>query len=98
MEGSHLRLRRIRESGASFRRQKSSGVFLAGTLLPIVPPALDRSADLRARAAKLDAKLINSGLSQSQQSLIAHGTRSYYGSTQLLDIGGQPFWVVNEGE
>ena len=25
-------------------------------------------------------------------------THSYYGSTQLLDVDGQPLWVVNEGE
>ena len=29
---------------------------------------------------------------------MAHGTRGYYGSTQMLDVGGEPFWVVNEGE
>ena len=49
-------------------------------------------------AHDLDAKLLASGLSPDQQFLIAHATRSYYGSTQLLDVGGQPFWVVNEGE
>src|SRR6185503_14407582 len=41
---------------------------------------------------------LSSGLSPDQQFLIAHATRSYYGSTQLLDVGGLPFWVVNEGE
>jgi hypothetical protein len=45
-----------------------------------------------------DAELLNSGLSPDRQFLIAHATRSYYGSTQLLDVAGQPFWVVNEGE
>ena len=43
-------------------------------------------------------KLLLSGLNRDQQFLIAHATRSYYGSTQLLEIGGQPWWVVNEGE
>ena len=37
-------------------------------------------------------------MSAEQQFLIAHGTRSYYGSTQLLDVAGEPFWIVNEGE
>ncbi len=46
----------------------------------------------------LDNELLNSGLSADQQFLIAHATRSYYGSTQLLEVAGQPFWVVNEGE
>ncbi|WP_428938054.1 glycoside hydrolase family 52 protein [Fontivita pretiosa] len=54
--------------------------------------------DLRHQAERLDQKLLNSGLSPDQQFLIAHATRSYYGSTQLLEVGGQPFWVVNEGE
>ena len=30
--------------------------------------------------------------------MIAHATHSYYGSTQLLEVDRQPFWVVNEGE
>ena len=30
--------------------------------------------------------------------MIAHSTHSYYGSTQLLEVDKQPFWVVNEGE
>jgi hypothetical protein len=64
----------------------------------VLATALDRSAELRARCQRLDTRLLASGLSSDQQFLIAHGTRSYYGSTQLLDIGGEPFWVVNEGE
>jgi hypothetical protein len=39
-----------------------------------------------------------SGLSDTQQWMLAHAIRSYYGSTQLLDLNGQPFWIVNEGE
>jgi xylan 1,4-beta-xylosidase len=49
-------------------------------------------------AAAIDEDLAGSGLSANQQFLIAHATRSYYGSTQLLDVGGEPMWVVNEGE
>lgn len=30
--------------------------------------------------------------------MLTHSIRSYYGSTQLLDADGKPFWVVNEGE
>jgi hypothetical protein len=52
----------------------------------------------RTMSHRLDDELMNSGLSPDQQFLIAHATRSYYGSTQLLDVAGQPFWVVNEGE
>lgn len=47
---------------------------------------------------RLDRALLDSDLSADQQFLAAHATRSYYGSTELLDVGGQPYWVVNEGE
>jgi hypothetical protein len=50
-----------------------------------------------AETAARDEELAASGLSEEQQFLIAHATRSYYGSTQWLD-DGNPLWVVNEGE
>lgn len=53
---------------------------------------------LRDRAAEQDRQLLASKLSADQQFMIAHATRSYHGSTQLLDVGGEPFWIVNEGE
>lgn len=57
------------------------------------------SWDQRVAAAKArDRELIDSGLSPDQQFLLSHATRSYYGATQLLDVAGQPFWIVNEGE
>ncbi|MFD1735456.1 glycoside hydrolase family 52 protein [Bacillus salitolerans] len=37
-------------------------------------------------------------LSDDQQFMMSHSIRSYYGCTQLLDLEGEPFWVVNEGE
>ncbi|OUM96524.1 MAG: beta-xylosidase [Firmicutes bacterium ZCTH02-B6] len=37
-------------------------------------------------------------LSPEQRFMLTHAIRSYYGATQLLDVGGRPFWVVNEGE
>jgi len=54
--------------------------------------------DPRPACEAIDERLLASGLSLDRQFLIAHATRSYYGSQQLLDVGGQPFWVVNEGE
>jgi len=60
--------------------------------------ALDRANELRSAAAAQDAQLLDSGLSADQQFQIAHGTRGYYGNTQLLDVGGEPLWIVNEGE
>ena len=69
-----------------------------GDLLDVLSAALDSFDQRSKRATQLDDELRNSGLSADQQFLIAHSTRSYYGSTQLLDVGGQPFWIVNEGE
>jgi hypothetical protein len=64
----------------------------------VLVAALERSTSLRASAAALDARLLGSGLSADQQFQIAQGTRGYYGNTQLLDVGGEPLWIVNEGE
>ncbi len=64
----------------------------------VLAAALDRAADLQTSAAVLDRRLVDSGLSADQQFLIAHGTRGYYANTQLLDVGGEPLWIVNEGE
>ncbi|MDQ8182170.1 glycoside hydrolase family 52 protein [Pelagicoccus sp. SDUM812005] len=45
-----------------------------------------------------DEELANSKLNDEQKFLIAHATRSYYGSSQWLWDGSQSVWVVNEGE
>jgi hypothetical protein len=63
----------------------------------VLTTALDRG-NPHLVCAEIDQRLLDSGLSADQQFLIAHATRSYYGNTQLLDIGGKPFWLVNEGE
>ncbi len=67
------------------------------SLEQVLGDALDQG-DPKPRAHELDGQLLDSGLSDDQQFLIAHATRSYYGSTQLLDVGAEPFWIVNEGE
>lgn len=51
-----------------------------------------------AAAEALDRRLGAATISPAQKFLIAHATRSYYGSTQLLTIAGEPWWIVNEGE
>jgi hypothetical protein len=63
----------------------------------VLAAALDRG-DPQPTSDALDSRLLESGLSDDQQFLIAHAVRSYYGNTQLLDVAGQPFWVVSEGE
>ena len=66
-------------------------------LSDVLTAALD-AGDPIPNSSAIDDRLLRSGLSADRQFLIAHATRSYYGSTQLLRIGGRPFWVVNEGE
>jgi len=34
----------------------------------------------------------------NQSFMFAQAVHSYYGSTEFLDAGGKPFWIVNEGE
>jgi xylan 1,4-beta-xylosidase len=64
----------------------------------VLARGLDFSQQLITDAHHRDQALLSSGLSADQQFLIAHATRSYHGSTQLLDVAGQPWWIVNEGE
>ncbi|UWZ84490.1 glycoside hydrolase family 52 protein [Occallatibacter riparius] len=64
----------------------------------VLKMALDNSAKMIASAEALDSKLAGTALSEDQKFMISHATHSYYGSTQLLEIGELPFWVVNEGE
>ncbi len=67
-------------------------------LTDVLRATLDRADQLIANAEALDAKLEASSLSDDQRFMISHSTHSYYGSTQLLEVDNQPFWVVNEGE
>jgi xylan 1,4-beta-xylosidase len=67
-------------------------------LADVLRSTLDGADKLIAAAEALDAKLDSAALSDDQKFLISHATHSYYGSTQLLEIEKQPFWVVNEGE
>lgn len=60
--------------------------------------ALARTAAVAAACARRDAELAASGLPDERQFIVAHATRGYHASTQLLDDGGRPRWVVNEGE
>lgn len=49
-------------------------------------------------AKSRDNELQEANLNEDQKFLIAHATRSYFGSTQWLAEGGKPVWIVNEGE
>ena len=67
-------------------------------LSDVLRSTLDAAGKLVEAAEDLSAKLEATPLSDDQKFLISHATHSYYGSTQLLEIDKQPFWVVNEGE
>ncbi|KAA0550191.1 beta-xylosidase [Bacillus sp. BGMRC 2118] len=60
---------------------------------------LENYSIIKERALKAN-QLINHAkhLSDYQKFMMAHSVRSYYGCTQLLDLDGEPFWVINEGE
>lgn len=60
--------------------------------------ALENAPKLIANAEQRDAELKATKLNDDQKFMIAQATRSYYGNTELLDNGGKPLWVVNEGE
>ncbi len=64
----------------------------------VLTHALSRSVAVAASCAKRDAELAASGLPDERQFIVAHATRGYHASTQLLDDAGRPRWVVNEGE
>ncbi len=50
------------------------------------------------RAGRANQMVERKGLSEDQKFMLAHSIRSYYGSSQFLDVDGEPFWVINEGE
>ncbi|RCW43497.1 glycoside hydrolase family 52 protein [Paenibacillus prosopidis] len=60
--------------------------------------ALTHFDRLAAEAVQASALTEREQLSDDQTFMLNHSIRSYYGSTQLLDFEGQPFWIVNEGE
>ena len=60
--------------------------------------SLEMAPSYLAEAEARDAELTAAKLSDDQKFLIAHATHSYWGSTEWLDDGGRPRWIVNEGE
>lgn len=60
--------------------------------------ALDHWAAQTQQARAHDRDLARKKLSPPRHFMLSHAVRSYYGSTQMLDHDGTPFWVVNEGE
>ncbi|WP_088102733.1 glycoside hydrolase family 52 protein [Halalkalibacter urbisdiaboli] len=59
---------------------------------------LENLESIKKRAQEANALVEAARLSEDQAFMMAHSIRSYYGCTQFLEVDGQPFWVVNEGE
>ncbi len=68
------------------------------TLASVARFGMDNFTALKKRAEHANALVSRARLSDDQKFQMIHAIRSYYGSTQLLDWDGKPFWVVNEGE
>ncbi len=68
------------------------------SLLQVLEYGLDHRDSYLEKAKQRDNELASLPLNDEQKFLIAHSTRSYYGSTQWLWDGNTSVWVVNEGE
>ena len=69
-----------------------------GSIEEVAEYALEHFDELTAACKSANSMLDNSKLSDDQKFMLAHSVKSYYGSTELLDYDGKPFWIVNEGE
>lgn len=60
--------------------------------------ALENFNEIKNRCILTNRNFKNNCLSEDQRFMMAYAIRSYYGSTELLEAGEKPVWVVNEGE
>lgn len=60
--------------------------------------ALNNFDELVNNCKSSDTLINNSKLSKDQKFMLIHSIRSYFGNTELLELNGKAFWVVNEGE
>jgi len=60
--------------------------------------SLNNYGELVDNCIKSNSMIDDSKLSEEQKFMLIHSIRSYYGSTEFLDLDGEPFWIVNEGE
>jgi hypothetical protein len=64
----------------------------------VVDYALTNFRALKQRGAAFDRRFQLSKLNPERKFMLAQAIHSYFGSTQFLDVGGKPMWIVNEGE
>jgi xylan 1,4-beta-xylosidase len=89
----------FRAGKATFNRDMSYFYTRHFTDLPdVLSYAMDHRGEFLALAEERDAELEATALNDEQKFLVAHSTRSYFGSTQWLWDGTASVWVVNEGE
>jgi xylan 1,4-beta-xylosidase len=60
--------------------------------------ALKNFSALKNRGSAFNRSVERSTLSPERKFMLAQALHSYYGSTQLLDVGKETLWIVNEGE
>lgn len=60
--------------------------------------SLNNYSELVENCIESNSMIDNAKLSEEQKFMLTHSIRSYYGNTELLDLDGKPFWIVNEGE
>lgn len=60
--------------------------------------ALTHFDEYKEACEKKDKEIRESSLTEDQKFMLAHAIKSYYGSTEMLEVDGMPIWIVNEGE
>jgi len=69
-----------------------------GDMEAVAAYALAEFRALKGRGDAFEKRFQRSRLNPSRKFMLAQAIHSYYGSTELLDVEGEPMWIVNEGE
>ncbi|GMA57258.1 hypothetical protein GCM10025858_17610 [Alicyclobacillus sacchari] len=57
----------------------------------VAETAIASFGEVKSRADRANQRLAEARLNDDQKFMMAHAIRSYYGSTELLDVGGKPY-------
>ncbi len=60
--------------------------------------ALKHFSSLKMRGGAFGKDFVKAKLSPARQFMLTQAVQSYYASTELLEVDGDPVWIVNEGE
>ena len=58
----------------------------------------DHFSVLKSRGSKFEKSFASAKLTPARRFMLSQAIHSYYASTELLEVGGSPMWIVNEGE